>query len=155
MSYTLKISDGDIDIGASTGKFNTVQDFEKLCQDTGESLLITYDAERDYGNELIDFDLVPSSSIASGTISRMVSNAITRMQSIQQSQNNLSYGEKMSHIGQLVVVPDKNGDIYFYVSVVSADGQAVEKILNAGKSIPITRLNQSLPAAITENIIWK
>lgn len=155
MSYSLKVSDGDIDIGSATGRFNTVRGYEKLSQDVGEVLLIKYDPSIDYGNELIDFDLIPSSPISTGNINRMVNDAISRFQALQQHQSNLSYDEKMSHIGQLIVVPNNKGDVYFYVSVVAADGESIEKMISAGKAIPVTKLNQSLPPALAGSIKWK
>lgn len=148
MSWTLKVSNGDYDFEVSTGKVPKVTDFEKASQDLAEVQLSNFDADRNYGNELLDMDLTPSYAIAAGEVTRTVSEAFSRLQAMQSSQRNLSVGEKLSHIEQLTVVPTGDGSMIYYMDARLTNGQSITAAMQAGKAPQMTKLGHLLPAGL-------
>ena len=150
MSYTLKVSNGDLDFNIATGKIKTVKGIEKLGQDIGESLLINYDADRNYGSKLFEIQIPSSILLAKGEVTRAVSDVINRLQGMQATQNNLTRDEEIENIEQLIVLPGTEGDVFFYLIVRSANGENTEKLMQAGRGVELTQLNHLLPANYIE-----
>jgi hypothetical protein len=91
MSQTLKKADGDLVVLDSTGRMYFVEGIEKLTQDVGDCLMVTYDPERDFGQELEQILANNARTsflnvINSAYIKTRVEEAINRLKSLQTSR---------------------------------------------------------------------
>lgn len=146
MSKTLKVSNGDLYFSPNTGKSESIEGYEKLSQEVAESLLNEFDPDINFGNELINqTTLATSLAMATAEVTRFVSEALDRLQTLQSNQRNLSYDEEMAGVDDLVVIPSTDGNVAFYVSIIMTSGDSIEKLMQVGQSIPLTNLKHLLP----------
>jgi cytochrome oxidase Cu insertion factor (SCO1/SenC/PrrC family) len=91
MSLTLKKENGDLVVQESNGRMYYIQGIEKLSQDTADCLMVTYDPERDFGQEL-DKILTSNTRVSflnvinNSYIKARVEEAVARLKKLQQSR---------------------------------------------------------------------
>ncbi len=119
MSRTLKTENGDLFVNESNGRVQYIEGIEKLSQDVAWSLMVTYDPERDFGQEL-DQVLTGNrriqflSIINAAFIRERVTAAIERLQALQQQYpEHLSPYEAIERIQDIKVYPiDETGYVF-------------------------------------------
>lgn len=142
MSETIRIVNGQIDMNPSTGQPNMVSGNRKCAQDLAECLLQDYLASQQYGSYL---RAVVRNQIAFATellVRYYISQAISQLESLQQIDPNITDDEQIQDIQTILITPNNDGVVGFFVSVSTVSGQSSM----AGAAIP-TQLNQ-----LTESI---
>lgn len=128
MSQTLKKADGDLVIQDSNGRMYYIEGIEKLSQDVADCLMITYDPERDFGQELeqvLSHNTRSSflNAINSAYIRQRVEEAIGRLQALQRSRpDQLTPYEAVDKINDIKVYPVGETGYAFVVDVSPVAG---------------------------------
>jgi len=123
MSRTILKENGDIYIDPSSGRTQLITGIRKLSQDVADALLVEYNSERDFGQELTK--VLSSNSgasflnvIHSAYIKSRVEEAISRLKAMQQSRpDQLNDYEAIDKINDLRVYSLNNTDYVFVVDV--------------------------------------
>lgn len=124
MSFTVRIADGDLEIG-STGEQLLITGAEKAAQDLLDEVLLPYDATRDRGNELFEpngqlTSIVGQPSIGAQAIRTFIKSAVRRLQRAQQFDSGTSRSELVNRIKTLVVQP-LNDDVTSYAFFLAVE----------------------------------
>ena len=123
MAQTLKKADGDLVIQDSNGRMYYIEGIEKLSQDVADCLMITYDPERDFGQELEQILANNTRSsflnvINASYIRTRVEEAIGRLQSLQRSRpDQLTPYEAIEDVSDIEVYPIGKTGYAFIVNV--------------------------------------
>lgn len=117
MSVTLKISNGDLDLGEN-GQGTLISGVEKLSQDVAEVILTPYDATEDWGNRLgsVQLPYVSNWVMMEGLIKSEVAQAVQRLRRKQQTFPQLSDGERINKVKRIDVAVI-NGIALFFLAV--------------------------------------
>lgn len=107
MSQTIRMDNGDIDIG-SAGEETWIGGAEKAAQDTLDEVLLPYDVSRDRGDELFEPDgsltsLANSDLVGSAAIKAMIKAAVQRLMRAQTEDSNTDAEEIVQQIKTLMV----------------------------------------------------
>lgn len=139
MSYTVRFSDGDIDVG-STGEQTLITASEKAAQDILDMLLLPYDVKLDRGNEMFEPDgrltsIAGNSSIGAQAIRTMIRSAVNRLTRLQQQDAATARSELIDRIKSLAVQP-MNNDVtsyaFFLAVVVDDENIAIARAIKMG-----------------------
>lgn len=130
MSYTVRFSDGDIEVG-STGEQTLITASEKAAQDLLDEILLPYDVTLDRGNELFDPDgsltaIAGTAAIGAQAIRTFIKDAVQRLQRLQAQDANTSRSELIRRIKSLAV-QSLNNDVtsYAFFLAVEVDDQNI------------------------------
>ena len=139
MSYTVRFSDGDIEVG-STGEQLLITGSEKAAQDILDALLLPYDVKLDRGNEMFEPDgrltaIAGNSTVGAQSIRTMIKSAVTRLQRLQQQDAATARSEVIERIKSLAVQP-LNNDVtsyaFFLAVVVDDENIAIARSIKMG-----------------------
>ena len=75
MTATYRMVDGDIFFDVN-GRFERVENFDKVSQDLAEILLTHLDLDRDFGSELVLTDTSPQFNISKAQVTSYVLDAV-------------------------------------------------------------------------------
>ena len=127
MSYTVRFSDGDIEVG-STGEQLLITGAEKAAQDTLDALLLPYNVALDRGNEMFEADgrltaIAGTASVGASAIRTMIKAAVQRLQRMQQQDSTTARSEVIQRIKSLAVQPINNDvtSYAFFLAIVVDD----------------------------------
>lgn len=139
MSYTVRFSDGDIEVG-STGEQLLITGSEKAAQDILDALLLPYDVRLDRGNEMFEPDgrltaIAGNSTVGAQSIRTMIKSTVTRLQRLQQQDAATARSEIIERIKSLAVQP-LNNDVtsyaFFLAVVVDDENIAIARSIRMG-----------------------
>lgn len=128
MGVTLAYKDGDYWI-KNNGQLMEISGISKADQDLAECQLTEYIPEEDYGTEV--FSLIGdiySVEAMQGVVSQKVRDVVTRFQSHQQADPELTDDEEIDRISRLDVFPrspNNLGDICYILEVETMSGGTV------------------------------
>jgi hypothetical protein len=109
-TYTCRVSDGGLDID-DTGAQTLVTGPEKAAQDAIDSLLMPFDTDRNYGNEMFNANgslvsVVGNPLLGQQAVTSYLEGAIFRLMQLQQTSGlPIDDDERIKHIGSLIVRP--------------------------------------------------
>lgn len=159
MSTTYQVSNGDIFINRDTGRLVEVTGIEKLGQDLASALLLEYDAERDFGSELMTLE-IPTGTASKGFVSQLVSEAVSRLEAYQRDDLYATSDEIINSIDAIRVAFDANShsQAYFYLVVSNQAGTSLQGVfqltqlnqqLNPGASLQLIALQENLSSLLS------
>ncbi len=126
MSWTLKVSNGQIVLNEATGQIQTVEGNRKAAQDIANVILLDFDAARQYGSYLtaIVQNRIP---FASELLIRFyIADAIGKLMAKQEQDPDVTEDEKIVQIDELLTTPESSGVVGFFVAVSTEDGGTAE-----------------------------
>ncbi len=138
MSETLKVSNGDLFIDPVTGRFALIDGPEKAGQDVAECLMTLVKQSnrsgavfpRNYGSELATIGTsaptLYGGAIGKPLVAAKVQEAISRLQSAQGSDPNITDNERITAIQQLLVEQTGQADFVYYLQLGLASGDLAE-----------------------------
>lgn len=144
MSYTIRLSDGDIDID-STGGQTMLSGADKVAQDIADAILHPPDLDRGYGNHLFDSHgqlkkIAGSPLLGKQAVHSYIQQAVTSLMHSQTRQGRVPASERIERISELIVRPGSRvGDFVFFLSVRTADGSTV------GQGFEVSLAHLSVP----------
>lgn len=142
MSYTLKISNGDIDINPVTGNVTLLSGVEKCAQDVANVLMIdrvqptnnraAQEFAQPYGNELATLR-VPTrygDMLGRPLVAQKIQEAIQSLMDLQARDPTVTDDEAIDRIDRLIVESISATDYIYYLEVVVRSGVTVPAVTN-------------------------
>ncbi len=141
MSTTLKYANGDLFIDQVTGKARTVTDIEKCAQDIAQVLMTNKKQPANratkafpmaYGSELatIEQPTFFSGLIGKPMVARKIQEAVQSLMDLQDIDPNITDGEKIDHIGRLIVETYGPTDYLYFIECVVKAGATTPAVTN-------------------------
>ena len=138
MSKTFAMVNGDVVIMAN-GQAMMVEGYDKIQQDINHALSHPYDAETDFGNELLSSPVtIVERAAIPGYVQRHVSNALSRLRRFQSfiPRKYLPDNEKIDRVKSVTTTPIGNLGVAYLatVSVVSRSDDDVRSVFRIQNS---------------------
>ncbi len=138
MSKTFAVVNGSVVMGAD-GQPETIEGYDKINQDINDVLLTPFNADRNYGNELLsDSVILAERSAIPGLVQRDVTAAIGRLKTYQGqlAREQLPPSEKIDRLKAVNVTSLGNLGVAFLavVAVVSRTSAEVRKVFRISNS---------------------
>lgn len=151
MSETIKVSDGDLHVDHVTGRTSIIDGPEKTGQDTAQCLMTFIKQtnrsgsvfRRNYGSELATIGTSAPTlygAIGKPLVAAKVQESVSRLQSMQSADPNITDDERIVAIQQLVVEQTGDANFVYYVALGTASGD-----LAVTSSLTPTSLDHQFP----------
>ena len=130
MGITFQISNGDLYINPATGSSKTIDGLQKVSQDVAEAILLDFNVERNYGNDINPSGKQTGSAVI-GVVSPIdikarIHAAIERLRRLQIADEYLTDDEEIITIKSLQVeFSDSGTTVNFFLELVVRSGKLV------------------------------